>query len=85
MKVISWNIRGLNGKSKQMLLRNKINKESPDIFLLQETKCSGAMLQTILSKIWKDGCSMEIDSTGTTGGLMILWNQDKILMQIFFA
>jgi len=43
------------------------------------------MLQAILSKIWKDGWSMEIESTKTTRGTMILWNQDNILMQNGFC
>jgi exonuclease III len=41
MKIITWNIRGLNGRSKQRILRNCVKSEDPDILLLQETKCAG--------------------------------------------
>jgi hypothetical protein len=37
MKIITWNIRGLNGHSKQKLLRDLIIAEKPEIVLLQET------------------------------------------------
>jgi exonuclease III len=40
MKIISWNIRGLNGRSKQKLLQDMIIAEKPDIMMLQETKCA---------------------------------------------
>jgi endonuclease/exonuclease/phosphatase family metal-dependent hydrolase len=41
MKIITWNIRGLNGRSKQRILRDCIKGENPDILMLQETKCAG--------------------------------------------
>jgi len=53
--------------------------------LLQETKCSKEVLGTILSKFWKIGCSMAIESTGTVGGLALLWNLDKFLFWNFFC
>jgi hypothetical protein len=39
MNILTWNIRGLNGRSKQRILQNCIKTEDPDILLLQETKC----------------------------------------------
>jgi exonuclease III len=48
MKILSWNIRGLNARSKQTLLKDRIRKEKPDILLLQETKCVGMEAQTTL-------------------------------------
>ena len=37
MELISWNIQGLNGHSRQRLLRDRIIVEQPDIVFLQET------------------------------------------------
>ena len=38
MKIVSWNIRGLNNPHKQDMVRNMIRDNKPDIVLLQETK-----------------------------------------------
>jgi exonuclease III len=48
MKILSWNIRGLNTRRKQTLLKDRIKKEQPDILLLQEKKCAGMEAQTTL-------------------------------------
>jgi hypothetical protein len=53
MKVISWNIRGLNERSKQRILRDYIKEETPDILMLQETKCVGLEAKSIMQRIWK--------------------------------
>jgi hypothetical protein len=52
MKIISWNIKGLNSKRKQWLLWNKVCTESPNILFLQETKCGGSNVKSILKKVW---------------------------------
>ena len=39
--IITWNIRGINGKRKQNILRNKIVEEHPTLIMLQEEKCLG--------------------------------------------
>ena len=38
MKIISWNIRGLNNPHKHDILKNMIRDNRPDIFVIQETK-----------------------------------------------
>jgi len=48
MNIISWNIRGLNGRSKQKMLRDLILAEKPDIVLLQETKCTSEDIERLL-------------------------------------
>jgi endonuclease/exonuclease/phosphatase family metal-dependent hydrolase len=69
MKLISWNIRGLNGRSKQRLLRERIIVEQPDIMFLQETKCAMEEMDRVLSCCWKQGKMICTDAIGTTGGL----------------
>jgi exonuclease III len=63
MKIISWNIRGLNGHSKQRLLREIIIAEQPDIMLLQETKCATEEMDRVLSCCWKQGKGIYTDAT----------------------
>ena len=85
MKIITWNIRGLNGRSKQRILRDCIIAEKPDILLLQETKCRGAEAETIFQCIWRECNSITTDSTGASGGLAILWNPSNIIISKPFS
>jgi ribonuclease HI/exonuclease III len=85
MKIVSWNIRGLNGRSKQRILRECIMAEKPEVLLLQETKCRGAEVDTISQRIWRKCSSITTDSTGASGGLAILWNPDKVTISKAFT
>jgi exonuclease III len=38
IKIITWNVRGLNDKSKRAPIQNFIKTENPDIIYLQQTK-----------------------------------------------
>jgi exonuclease III len=85
MNMLSWIIRGLNAKSKQGLLRERIKKEQLDILLLQETKCAGKEASHILQKCWKQANRVEFDAKGGVGGLTILWNPTTVLLDGFFT
>jgi exonuclease III len=51
MKILSWNIRGLNGSSKHRILRNRLRQENMDIVILQETKCHKKSMESIARRI----------------------------------
>jgi exonuclease III len=85
MKIVTWNIRGLNGRSKQRILRECIIAEKPDILLLQETKCKGAEAKVIFQRIWRDCSSITTDATGASGGLAILWDPATITISKAFT
>jgi len=74
MKLISWNIRGLNGPRKGRLLKNMLMQEKPSILFLQETKCSSVTLEKIAAKVWPSGLVAAVDAQGASGGLAILWD-----------
>ena len=38
LKIISWNVRGLNDRDKRLRVRNLVRKWGPDVICLQETK-----------------------------------------------
>jgi exonuclease III len=85
MKIITWNIRGLNGRSKQRILRDCIKTENPDILMIQETKCAGAEVEIIFQCIWR-GCDfVQTDSSGASGGLAILWNPNTTTLSRSFS
>jgi len=83
MKIISWNIKGLNGRSKQKLLRDLIIAEAPDVVMLQETKCTSEDINRLLPYYWKQGGVVSIDVAGMDGGLAILWNTNTVLLENF--
>jgi len=51
MKLMSWNIRGLNGPKKGRLLKNMLMEEKPTVLFLQETKCNMSILKKIAAKV----------------------------------
>ena len=72
MKIITWNIRGINGVHKQEILRNVIRDQIPDILLIQETK----MKKEVLGKI-SFGNNMvgeAMDPEGVSRGFLNLFN-----------
>jgi exonuclease III len=85
MKIISWNIRGLNGHSKQKLLRDLIIAEKPDIMMLQETKCATEDMDKLLPYCWKQGKVISTAATGTAGGLALLWNPSSVTLEKKFT
>lgn len=73
MKVISWNIRGLNGLNKQDILRNLIRDQNLVIILVQETKMSKEKVEKF--KFFKNGGACGSSSNGASGGVAIFWNK----------
>lgn len=79
MKLISWNIRGLNGPKKGRLLKNMLIEEKPAILFLQETKCNQVVLEKVAAKVWLGGGLVTaVDAQGASGGLAILWDARTI-------
>eukprot|EP00253_Pinus_taeda_P030654 PITA_30654 len=78
MKLISWNIRGLNSPRKSKLLKNLIMEEQPAIFFLQETKCSLNFIERAAAKAWAGSQVTAVEAQGASGGLAILWDARKI-------
>jgi exonuclease III len=85
MKIISWNIRGLNRRSKQKFLRDLIFAKKPDILLLQETKCTSKDVDKLLPYCWKQGEAVSTAATSIIGGLAILWNTNSVFLENFLA
>ncbi|XP_070013728.1 uncharacterized protein [Nicotiana sylvestris] len=75
-KIISWNIRGLNDKSKRSTIKALIQKWKPDILCLQETKtetCFVAIARQILGSRWVEWT--ELKASGKRGEVIILWDK----------
>lgn len=74
MKLISWNIRGLNSPKTGRILKNMLKQEKPSILVLQEMKCSSTVLERIAAEAWPGGLVIAVDAQGASGGLAILWD-----------
>lgn len=85
MKLISWNIRGLNGPRKRKLLKNLVMQEKPTILFVQETKCSLTFLEKSVAKAWPGAQVTAVEAQGASGGLAILWDASKIQLQNIHA
>lgn len=85
MKLISWNMRGLNSPSKHQMLKTMIQLEKPAIVFLQETKSTNVFLEKILRKAWPGSRSVSVDGLGASGGLAIVWNPQSITLQDLHA
>ena len=53
MRILSWNICGLNNRGKQKYIRHEILKEKLDIVLLQEIMLGEKIVSQIASLSWK--------------------------------
>eukprot|EP00253_Pinus_taeda_P030678 PITA_30678 len=78
MKVISWNVRGLNGQTKQRLLKRKVQKEKSDIIFVQGTKSASNIIKEVSRKLGRRMDYMETDSQGWEGDLVTWWNPHVI-------
>lgn len=85
MKLISWNVRGLNSPSKHRMIKNLIQQEKPSIFFLQETKSSNTAIEKVRNKIWAGSSALSVDASGASGGLAILWNPKTLSLNDFHA
>ena len=65
MKIISWNIQGLNNPHKHDILKNMIRDNRPNIFFIQETKMLKDKVEFL--SIFKGGKIIGSDSKGASG------------------
>ena len=71
MKIISWNIRGLNNPHKHDILKNMIRDNRPYIFIIQETKMLKGNVEGL--PIFRGGKIIGNDSDGASGGMTFFW------------
>ena len=83
MKIMSWNIRGLNSPRKIKMLSKKIKKSISTLIFLQETKCTSYHIQAVGKKIWKGSDGMGNDERGFVGGMGILWDPNRVTLDGF--
>ena len=74
MKIITWNIRGLNNPQKKRILKNILRKEEPDLCFIQEPKCIVDRMETIIKKQWSKYKMLVVEGQRMAGSILTLWN-----------
>ncbi|XP_070020674.1 uncharacterized protein [Nicotiana sylvestris] len=76
VKVLNWNIRGLNDKNKRSIVGSLVREWRADIVCLQQTKMEdipASMLYQIWGNRWVEWA--ELKASGTRGGIVVMWDR----------
>ena len=79
VKIISWNVRGLNEHDKRLRVRNLIRKWGSDMICLQETKM-GLINRAVICSLW-GGHHVDwsyLGSCGAFGGVLVMWDTQVV-------
>lgn len=85
IRILVWNVRGINSHNKWDAIRDKISESSASIVCLQETKRDHFDLQYL-----KKFCPRQLNvfhfspSVGASGGLIIIWNSNQFSGTLVF-
>ena len=79
VKILYWNVRGVNDSEKRNVIRNFIRTQRADLVCLQETKIQG-MNKALVHGIglgrfldWK-----ALDAEGIARGILLFWDKSKL-------
>ena len=75
MKLLSWNVRGMNSVSKRVVLKGMVQSFKGECLFLQETKMEIIEIQIIRSICpWSNSQFGMCPSIGASGGILLVWN-----------
>jgi exonuclease III len=76
VKIISWNVRGMNELDKRLRIKNLLKGWKADIVCLQETKL-GLISSRVVRSLWS--CPyvdwVFLGSNGASGGILLMWDR----------
>ena len=76
LKIVTWNVRGLNDREKRLQIKNLIKMWRADVICLQETKME-LMSRSLVKSLW--GCHYMdwacLGSVGASGGILVMWDR----------
>ena len=84
LKILSWNVRGLNDCRKRSIVKNLLREWKCNVIYLQETKLTGLDRQMVGS-LWS--CPyvdwVALDAVQTAGGVLMMWDR-RVLERLEF-
>ncbi len=82
MKIISWNVRGLNSKEKRAQIKNALKLWNWEIIYFQEMKMDHigrVVIRSLWGNCFADWAYQE--SEGASGGILIMWDRRVVEVQ----
>ena len=76
LKILTWNVRGLNDPDKRLHIKNLLKDWHANIICLQETKME-LITTRIVRSLWryKHVDWMFLGSNGASGGILLMWDR----------
>ena len=81
LKIVSWNVRGVNNSSKRKIIKALLRSQRLDIFCLQETKMCSMSSGTVRSL--GSGISLDLEALnakGSIGGMLVVWDKRSLVL-----
>ena len=81
IKILSWNVRGVNNTEKRKVIKQFIRDQRVDLVCLQETKVQNMnlrMARSLGAGRFSDWVS--VDASGSAGGILLMW--DKRILEV---
>ena len=81
VKIMTWNVRGVNDPNRRKIIRNFIRYQRVDLVCLQETKIQD-MTASVAHSLGVGRLSdwRALNAEGSTGGILLFW--DKRIMEL---
>ena len=79
LRLLSWNVRGANDRSKRRVIKAVIRSQRVDLFCLQETKIqtlSEGLVRSLGSGRWSNWVAL--DALGSIGGMLVCWDKRSL-------
>ena len=77
MNIIFWNCRGALNPRFHSVLSDLLDRHSPEIVVVTETRVGGERAKTITDRLPFDG-ALHADTIGYSGGIWVLWKSDVV-------
>jgi exonuclease III len=79
MKIISWNVQGLNDGSRRLMVRYLLKQWKANLVCLQETKFQN-LSRGVIRSLWGGpyvDC-LFVGSNGALGGILLFWDKRSV-------
>ena len=75
IKILSWNVRGVNDAEKRKLIKLVIRSQRAELVCLQETKVQ-TMMRNLVRSLSVGSCLkwVSVNANGATRGILVFWD-----------
>ena len=81
IKILSWNVRGVNDSDKRKVIKNLIRTNRVDLVCLQETKVQDMNIEMVRSLgVGRFLNWIALNAEGSAGGILLFWDKRRINM-----